>query len=62
MHNLCYNHKCPTWFKYNLNHISYCAPQPCKPVFKGEFYQMFILFSIKAKHHVIGSNHRGGDL
>lgn len=64
MHNSCYDRKCPTWFKYNLNHmyISSWTPSPCKPVFKGEFYQMFVSFGIKTKHHVIGMNHRGGDL
>jgi hypothetical protein len=45
---VCYDSKCPTWLKYNLNHvyISSWAPSHCKSVFKGEFYPRFVSLSL----------------
>jgi hypothetical protein len=43
-------------------YTSYWAPSPCKPVFKGKFYLMFVSFGIKAVHHVMGLSCQGGDL
>jgi hypothetical protein len=42
---VCYNLKCSTWFKYNLNrvYISSWVLSSCKPVFKDEFYLNFVL-------------------
>lgn len=31
----------------------------CKPVFKGEFYVMFVSFGIQVRHHITGSSKRG---
>jgi hypothetical protein len=44
----CYDLKCPTLVKCNLNHayISSLAPFPCKSVFKGELYLRSVKFGI----------------
>lgn len=42
---VCYDPKCSTWVKYNLNrvYISSWVLSPCKLVFKDEFYLNFVL-------------------
>jgi hypothetical protein len=41
----CYDLKYFTLVKRNLNHayISFQAPSPCKPCFKGEIYLKFVI-------------------
>lgn len=43
-------------------YISFCASFSCEPVFKGELYLKFVLFSIKVKYHVTSLGHGEGDL
>jgi hypothetical protein len=61
---VCYDSKCPTWLKYNLNHvyISSWTLSPHKSVFKGDFYPSFVSFGIRSEKHVTSSSHERGNL